>query len=271
MSTVKKKRKNAATKKVAKVKSRPAKKRAVVVVPYIKEDPAYAYGKVALPGESVVMDHPDDKQTKIVVTTEAVTNENGTENPDSKMEIVLQPVAMRSLAFDQWPEEVQRGEYELFMQKVRTYREFWPGNIGWPTFSDFQDNDVRDSAYEELNKYIDLANTKQANNMWPSPDNAMVSKERRRLDKIESVNHPAHYGGDTTYEVIKVLEEWNITDFCIGNTIKLLARMGKKTEGTNADLIELRKAAWYLNRKIQQKEKENAENTLLNISEKQTG
>ena len=72
----------------------------------------------------------------------------------------------------------------------------------------------------------------------------------------ETVNHPQHYGGDTTYEVIKVLEAWEVLDFCLGNTIKYIARAGKKDIAQ--PLEDLKKAAWYLNRRIQQLEKANA-------------
>lgn len=60
----------------------------------------------------------------------------------------------------------------------------------------------------------------------------------------ETVNHPDHYGGDTTYEVIKVLEAWGplmCYFFCVGNTIKYQARAGKKGN----TLEDIRKAAWY--------------------------
>ncbi len=65
----------------------------------------------------------------------------------------------------------------------------------------------------------------------------------------ERVNHPAHYGGDTTYEAIKVIEAWRLDqDFCLGNAVKYLCRAGKKD---NADQLEdLRKAHWYLQRRI---------------------
>jgi hypothetical protein len=43
----------------------------------------------------------------------------------------------------------------------------------------------------------------------------------------EAINHPQHYGGDTTYEAIKVIEAWNL-DFCLGNTAKYICRAGKK-------------------------------------------
>ena len=64
----------------------------------------------------------------------------------------------------------------------------------------------------------------------------------------EMVNHPAHYGGeDNVYEVIKVIEAWEL-DFHLGNTVKYISRAGKK--GTDKELQDLKKALWYLQRKI---------------------
>lgn len=62
----------------------------------------------------------------------------------------------------------------------------------------------------------------------------------------ELVNHPEHYGGkEDPYEVIKVIEAWGL-GFHLGNTVKYIARAGKKD-----DIIqELKKAQWYLQRKI---------------------
>lgn len=65
--------------------------------------------------------------------------------------------------------------------------------------------------------------------------------------RIEQVNHPQHYGGDTTYEVIKVIEAWEL-DFHLGNCVKYIARAGKKQEATL--LEDLEKAKWYLQRRI---------------------
>lgn len=73
----------------------------------------------------------------------------------------------------------------------------------------------------------------------------------------DGVNHPAHYGGDTTYEVIKVLEAWGLDkDFCLGNVVKYIARAGKKDAATLAE--DLKKARWYLDRRIANLEKEKA-------------
>ncbi|HMS90593.1 MAG TPA: DUF3310 domain-containing protein [Candidatus Absconditabacterales bacterium] len=71
---------------------------------------------------------------------------------------------------------------------------------------------------------------------------------------MEAVNHPQHYGGkDNPYEVVKVLEAWGLDkDFYLGNTIKYIARCGKK----DSEIQELEKAMWYLDRRIKCLKKE---------------
>jgi hypothetical protein len=66
------------------------------------------------------------------------------------------------------------------------------------------------------------------------------------------VDHPSHYGGDTVYEAIKVIEAWGL-DFSLGNAVKYISRAGKKDP---TKLVEdLTKAAWYLNRAIENAKK----------------
>jgi hypothetical protein len=73
----------------------------------------------------------------------------------------------------------------------------------------------------------------------------------------EQVNHPEHYGGEENpYEAIKVIEAWNL-DFHLGNTVKYISRAGKKE--VSKELQDLKKALWYLERKIQSLEKNNGE------------
>jgi hypothetical protein len=68
----------------------------------------------------------------------------------------------------------------------------------------------------------------------------------------EMVNHPQHYGGDTTYEVIKVLEAWGLDfDFDLGNAVKYMARTPKDDDSR---LEDLKKAKWYLSRRIKRME-----------------
>jgi hypothetical protein len=65
----------------------------------------------------------------------------------------------------------------------------------------------------------------------------------------ELVNHPTHYGGkDNPYEAIKVIEAWQL-GFRLGNTVKYIARAGKKD--AELKLKDLKKAQWYLNREIE--------------------
>jgi iron-sulfur cluster repair protein YtfE (RIC family) len=70
----------------------------------------------------------------------------------------------------------------------------------------------------------------------------------------EAVNHPQHYGGENNqYEAIKVIEAWEL-DFCLGNTVKYISRAGKKDNIVQ----DLKKAKWYLERKIDQLETSNS-------------
>ena len=65
---------------------------------------------------------------------------------------------------------------------------------------------------------------------------------------IEQVNHPQHYGGeDNPYEAIKVIDAWEL-GFSLGNTVKYISRAGIKNP--EKELEDLKKAAWYLQRKI---------------------
>jgi hypothetical protein len=71
----------------------------------------------------------------------------------------------------------------------------------------------------------------------------------------ETINHPAHYGGDDTYEHIKVVDAWGL-DYRLGNATKYICRAGKKTEDPTEDL---KKAIWFIKSKIEQLEREKAE------------
>lgn len=69
---------------------------------------------------------------------------------------------------------------------------------------------------------------------------------------MENINHPQHYGGDTTYEAIKVIEAWEL-GFCLGNAVKYISRAGKKDP--EKTLEDLQKAVWYLERDISNRTK----------------
>lgn len=73
----------------------------------------------------------------------------------------------------------------------------------------------------------------------------------------EQVNHPLHYQADNDsegiYECIKVIEAWKL-GFNLGNCVKYISRAGKKPDAET--LTDLKKSAWYLNREIQNMEKQ---------------
>jgi hypothetical protein len=65
------------------------------------------------------------------------------------------------------------------------------------------------------------------------------------------VNGPEHYGGKgNVYEAINVIEAYGM-GFCDGNVLKYLLRYKKKN-----GIEDLRKAQWYLDRLIENEERE---------------
>jgi hypothetical protein len=62
---------------------------------------------------------------------------------------------------------------------------------------------------------------------------------------------PKHYNR-LNPQPIEVIEAWGL-DFCLANALKYISRAGYKTEDPTEDL---KKAVWYINRRIQQLEKE---------------
>lgn len=69
------------------------------------------------------------------------------------------------------------------------------------------------------------------------------------MQEYDGVNHPKHYTDSPSgIECIQVTEHM---DFCIGNAVKYLWRAGKKDDSVQ----DLKKAIWYINRKIALMEK----------------
>lgn len=81
----------------------------------------------------------------------------------------------------------------------------------------------------------------------------MSESTDRRESLEQQVNNPSHYGGqDNVYEAIKVIEAWQV-GFCLGNTLKYISRAGQKPG--ESEIKDLKKAEWYLRRRIEQLEK----------------
>ena len=75
-----------------------------------------------------------------------------------------------------------------------------------------------------------------------------MSKEKKNI-----INHPEHY--TKGIETIDYIRSWNM-DYVRGNIIKYITRFPYK--GT--PLQDLKKAKWYLEYLIKEKEKENNDN-----------
>lgn len=129
----------------------------------------------------------------------------------------------------------------------------WMGHDGWRTV-------VSNSRFEEsqILWWREAENREVPEELWDSlPSRTDPSPDFDARPTDEKVNHPSHYGGDTTYEAIKVIEAWGLdASFCIGNAVKYLCRAGRKGDR----LEDLEKARWYLNREIDRLKKEMKEN-----------
>ena len=75
----------------------------------------------------------------------------------------------------------------------------------------------------------------------------------QKKENFNSVSNPKHYAA-FTIEVIEAVESWGL-GFHLGNVIKYCVRAGRKDP--TKELEDLKKAAWYLDRKIKQIEKNN--------------
>lgn len=68
------------------------------------------------------------------------------------------------------------------------------------------------------------------------------------INEKDMVNHPAHYT-DGKIEVIEYIEDKKL-GYCLGNAVKYISRAGKKNP--DKEIEDLQKAAWYINRRIQE-------------------
>jgi hypothetical protein len=67
---------------------------------------------------------------------------------------------------------------------------------------------------------------------------------------VEAIDHPQHYNAGK-FEVIDVIEDWQL-GFHEGNVVKYVGRAKHK----GRELEDLKKARWYLDRRIEQLEDE---------------
>ncbi len=68
---------------------------------------------------------------------------------------------------------------------------------------------------------------------------------------VEKINHPAYYQSESGLEAIDVIEAFNLP-FHLGNVVKYILRAGKKEQ--YSEIEDLKKARWYLDREISNRE-----------------
>lgn len=75
--------------------------------------------------------------------------------------------------------------------------------------------------------------------------------EKKLESRMSNPLRPSHYGGgdNDPYEVIKVIEAWNL-GFFLGNTIKYVARAGLKNPAK--EIEDLEKAKQYIDFRIKE-------------------
>jgi hypothetical protein len=70
------------------------------------------------------------------------------------------------------------------------------------------------------------------------------------MSLTQPIDHPPYYLSDAgDVEVIDVIEDWGL-GFSMGNALKYVARAGKKDASPAAELRDLEKAHWYVERHI---------------------
>ena len=104
---------------------------------------------------------------------------------------------------------------------------------------------------------IDLESNHYWESSWKKYYCPIIKKKKTEemTNSKEWVKNPSHYGGvENPYEVIKVCESWELDkDAYLFNVVKYVARAGKKDP--TKEMEDLKKAAFYLDRKIKNLEK----------------
>lgn len=142
----------------------------------------------------------------------------------------------------------QQAKIDVVIDKLVSYIKDYTKH----ELEDVLDNEERYSGDEPncIVSYADIYNSIK----HPMNHNEDYSYQDEQDAQHDSVNHPNHYN-DGNIEVIDFIEDKNL-DFHLGNAIKYISRAGKKHEqgmsNKQKEINDLRKAMWYINRKIDQ-------------------
>ena len=131
--------------------------------------------------------------------------------------------------------------------------------IDRPTYTDVLNNINQGDIINGMGGGSAISQLEQFTTRYPPLDyvpqleiNPIMDNDTKKEKEV--VNHPEHYNPGP-YEVIKIIEHYEL-GFHLGNVIKYILRAGVKNENTYNE--DLKKALWYLQRKIYGKETNNA-------------
>lgn len=102
---------------------------------------------------------------------------------------------------------------------------------------------------ENIIHFYENSNT---NDIISAEENKLTTTTTTTVTINQNVNHPSHYT-DGKIEVIDFIEDKQL-GFHLGNAVKYIARAGKKAN--NPIEQDLKKAIWYLERKIEEVSKD---------------
>lgn len=142
----------------------------------------------------------------------------------------------------------QQAKIDVVINKLVSYIKDYTKH----ELEDVLDNEEQSSGDEPdcIVSYTDICNNIKRQINYNEDD----ARQDEQDAQHDSVNHPNHYN-DGNIEVIDFIEDKNL-DFHLGNAIKYISRAGKKHEqgmsNKQKEINDLRKATWYINRKIDQ-------------------
>lgn len=81
-------------------------------------------------------------------------------------------------------------------------------------------------------------------------NNILEDCKKKEDASFNPVLNPSHYCEGRKYEPRKVIEDWGL-DFYLGNTLKYIARAGRKGGNAEKEIEDLNKAKQYIDFKIE--------------------
>lgn len=151
----------------------------------------------------------------------------------------------------------QQAKIDVIIDKLISYIKDYTKH----ELEDVLDNEEQSSGDEPdcIVSYTDICNSIKRQINYNEDD----ARQDEQDAQHDSVNHPSYYA-DGNIEVIDYIEDKNL-GYHLGTAIKYISRAGKKHEqgmsSRQKEINDLRKAMWYINRKIDQlKSEEKDEN-----------